>query len=374
VTKVAFLVSGNQKSPMAYRARAFAERLRERYEIQIAYREGNKIVAAFRFWSFLRRFGPDVTYVFDISYSAIIGTWLQRLFARGVLIVETGDAIYELMRSSGNRSRVGLWLTRRLETFSLRIADRVVVRGSYHQKWLAQHGISTDVLPDGVDTAQFSPQNATKMRQQYGVNGELTVGLVGSSIWSEKLQMCYGWELVELLRLMRDQPVKGIMIGDGSGIARLKACCREYGIEEKMIFLGHVAYEELPSHLNMIDICLSTQTNDIVGKVRTTGKLPLYLAAGRFVLASKVGEASLVLSNEMLVEYDGVKDINYPQKLRRRVDSILSNRDALNTSMETIALAQKHFDYSVLSARLAQIIEATVAHEKPSVPATASVS
>jgi len=358
---------------MAYRARAFAQRLRERYEIQIAYREGNKIVAAFRFLSFLRRFGPDVTYVFDISYSAIIGTWLHRFFARGVVIVETGDAIYELMRSSGNRGRVGLWLTRRLEEVSFQ-ADQIVVRGHFHQELLKRRGIAAEVIPDGVDTRQFSPKDGAELRRRFGVNGELTIGLVGSSIWSEKLQMCYGWELVELLRLMRDQPVKGIMIGDGSGIARLKACCREYGIEEKMIFLGHVAYEELPSHLNMIDICLSTQTNDIVGKVRTTGKLPLYLAAGRFVLASKVGEASLVLSNEMLVEYDGVKDINYPQKLRRRVDSILSNRDALNTSMETIALAQKHFDYSVLSARLAQIIEATVAHEKPSVPATASVS
>jgi glycosyltransferase involved in cell wall biosynthesis len=357
---------------MAYRARAFAERLRERYEIQIAYREGNKIVAAFRFLSFLRRFGPDVTYVFDISYSAIIGTWLHRLFARGVLIVETGDAIYELMRSSGNRSRVGLWLTRRLENFSLRTANRVVVRGSYHQKWLAQHGISTDVLPDGVDTAQFSPQNGTD--QQHEANGALTIGLVGSSIWSEKLQMCYGWELVELLRLMKDQPVKGIMIGDGSGIARLKARCREYGIEEKMIFVGRVAYEELPGHLSMIDICLSTQTNDIVGQVRTTGKLPLYLAAGRFVLASKVGEASVVLSDPMLVDYDGVKDFDYPRKLRQRIDPILTDRGTLNVSAETIALAQKHFDYSVLSARLAEIIEATVAHEQPAGPATASVS
>src|SRR6478672_8974141 len=119
---------------MGYRARAFAQRLRNRYEIQIAYREGNKTVAVYRFLSFLRRCGPDVTYVFDISYSAIIGTWLYRLVSRGGLIVETGDAIYELMRSSGNRGRIGLWLTRWLEDFSLRIADRVVVRGSYHQE------------------------------------------------------------------------------------------------------------------------------------------------------------------------------------------------------------------------------------------------
>jgi len=267
-----------------------------------------------------------------------------------------------------------LWLTRRLEKFSLRIADRLVVRGSYHQEWLAQQGFSADVLQDGVDAAQFRLQNGTEMRQQYGVNGELTVGLVGSSIWSEKLQMCYGWELVELLRLMKDQPVKGIMIGDGSGIAHLKARSREYGIEEKLIFVGRVEYEQLPTYLGMIDICLSTQTNDIVGQVRTTGKLPLYLAAGRFILASRVGEASLVLSDPMLVDYDGVKDFDYPRKLRQRINSILTDRETLNVSAQAIALAQKHFDYSVLSAHLARIIEAAVAHEREALPAPASVS
>jgi hypothetical protein len=51
-----------------------------------------------------------------------------------------------------------------------------------------------------------------------------------------------------------------------------------------------------------MDICLSTQTNDVVGWVRTTGKLPLYLAAGRYVLASRVGEAARVLPEEMLVD------------------------------------------------------------------------
>lgn len=356
--KVAFLVSGGRKSPMAYRARAFAERLRERCEIQIAYREGNKIIASLRFWNFLRRLRPNLTYVFDISYSAVLGAWLHRLFNRDVvLIVETGDAIYELMRSSGNRGRVGLWLTRWLEEFSLRTANRVVVRGSFHQTSLAQQGISADVLPDGVDTAQFRREDANELRKRHGVSGELTIGLVGSSVWSEKLQMCYGWELVELLRLLKNEPVKGIMIGDGSGIARLQARCRDYGIEEKMVFVGRVDYEELPSYLGMIDVCLSTQTNDIVGRVRTTGKLPLYLAAGRFILASKVGEAELVLEPEMLVEYEGVRDQDYPRKLKERIKVLLDHPEKLERSVRNMRLARENFDYEILAKRLSGVIQ-----------------
>src|SRR5581483_5840630 len=128
-----------------------------------------------------------------------------------------------------------------------------------------------------------------------------------------------GWDLIEALRLPRDKPVKGIIIGDGSGISRLKARCKQYEIEDKVVFLGFVPYDDLPLYLSMIDVCLSTQTNDIVGQVRTTGKLPLYLASGRYILASDVGEAALVLDHQMLVPYNGVKDQSYPVKLAERI-------------------------------------------------------
>lgn len=349
---------------MAYRARAFASRLRDRFEIHTVYRVRNKLLAVFRFWSSLRRVRPDVAYVFDISYSAVFGAWLHRTFARNSLIIETGDAIYELMRSSGNRRLVGLSLTRWLENFSLRTADSIVVRGTFHQQWLKQRGVSAEVIQDGVDTARFAAQTSDGLRAQHGLNGELTIGLVGSSVWSEKLQMCYGWDLIETIRLLKDQPVKGIMIGDGSGIAHLKRRCRETGIEDKMIFLGRIPYEELARHLGMIDICLSTQTNDIVGQVRTTGKLPLYLASGRYVLASDVGEAKLVLAAEMLVPYEGVTDSEYPRRLKDRIEVLLDHREDLQRSLKNIEVAKERFDYTVLAAKMKRVFEKSLAQNE----------
>jgi glycosyltransferase involved in cell wall biosynthesis len=150
------------------------------------------------------------------------------------------------------------------------------------------------------------------------------------------------------------------MIGDGSGIPRLKARCREDGIEGKMLFLGHVPHDRLPLYLNLIDVCLSTQTNDLVGQVRTTGKLPLYLATGRYILASKVGEAALVLDDEMLVEYDGVKDLRYPRKLAERITALLDKPETLGHSSKGVAVAKDRFDYSILARRVANLIRATL--------------
>jgi glycosyltransferase involved in cell wall biosynthesis len=360
MTAITFIVNGGHSSAMGHRARALASRLHDHYAIHVAYREDNKLASFFGFLSFLRQVKPAVAYVFDMSYSGVCAAWLYKLLSGNRLIIETGDAIYELTRSTGSRGPLGLLLTRWFEKFSLRVADNIVVRGRFHQQWLSGMGYRAEVIQDGVDTREFMPLPVDDLRKQYGLDGELTVGLVGSSIWSEKLHMCYGWELIEMLRLLKNAPIKGIIIGDGSGITRLKARCQEYGIEEKVLFLGYVPYEQLPRYLNLIDVCLSTQTNDLVGQVRTTGKLPLYLAAGRYILASNLGEAALVLDREMLVDYDGVKDGQYPRKLADRITNILEHPEILRQASDHITLAKEHFDYSILGERLHQCLETTI--------------
>ncbi len=341
---------------MAYRARAFATNLAGRFEIRLAYRKGNKILAVSKFLVFLIKLRPDVSYVFDMSYSGVLGAWLYRLVFRNKLLIETGDVIHELMKSTGNRSRFGLWLTRRLEGFSVTHADRIVVRGHDHQKYLKERGVASAVIQDGVDTREFKPIDASKLREQLGLSDVLTIGLVGSSVWSEKLQMCYGWELVETIRLLSNSRVRGIMIGSGSGIAHLKASCRQYNIEDRIIFLDHIPHEKLPEYLNLIDVCLSTQTNDLVGKVRTTGKLPLYLATGRYVLASDVGEASRVLPPEMLVAYRDVKDLEYPNKLADRIQQLIAEPKRLSRGANNTVVAKARFEYSLLAGMVANII------------------
>jgi glycosyltransferase involved in cell wall biosynthesis len=348
--RIAFLVNGEYESAMGHRARAFQTHLASRYDIRIAYRSRRKLFSILRFIAFLLWNRPMAAYVFDMAYSGVIAAGIYKTISRRGLIIDTGDCISALARSMG-RGAVGVWLTQYLETLSLCAADRIVVRGSFHRDMLLENHIRAELIHDGVDIAQFAPGDVSQLRSRMGLDGVLTVGMVGTSIWSGELRMCYGWELVETIRLLRDKPVKGIFIGGGSGIAYLKARCREYGIEDRIVFAGYVPYEKLPAYLNMIDVCLSTQTNDIVGRVRTTGKLPLYLAAGRYVLASRVGEAALVLPDEMLIDYHGVIDPNYPVKLAERILNLLKRQWPFEPSVENLALA-RNFDYSVLAERV----------------------
>ncbi len=354
--KIVFLVNGRSEEAMGIRARSFAERLRRKFDIHIVYRSGNKGYAILRNLVNLVRFRPALCYVFDMGFSGVLAAGMFRMVSRCRVIVDTGDAIYELSRSTG-RGRVGLYLTKQLERYGFAISDRVVVRSHPHQELLASQGIGADVIPDGVDLEQFYPRDEDDLRRHFGLTGFVVAGTLGSLIWNQRLDMCYGWELVEVIHRLRHLPIKGLVIGDGNGLARLKERCAVLGIEDRMVFAGRIPYDDLPRYLNLMDICISTQTNDAVGQVRTTGKLPLYLACGRFVLATAVGEAGRLLPREMLVTYNGVKDLDYPERLANRVQELLEHPVALQEGKKNVALARAHFDYNHLAARLREIFE-----------------
>lgn len=354
--KIVFLVNGSPSSAMGIRALAFAVRLQPEFEIHVGYRSLFKIIAIFQFFALLLQRRPQVCYVFDMGFSGVIAAGVYRILSRCRIVVDTGDAIYELSRNSGDRGPLGLWLTKLLEWYAVSISHQLIVRSHFHQEWWAMRGIHADVIPDGVDTGPFRPSQDSALLRRYGLEGFTTIGLLGSVIWNSKWQMCYGWELVELIDRLRHFPVKGLLVGDGSGLSHLKAQCAARQLEDRIIFLGRIPYDELPPLLNLMDICLSTQTNDLAGQVRTTGKLPLYLACGRYVLASAVGEAKRVLPAEMLVPYHGTKDDQYPSRLAERVLSLLQHPEKLKQTEVTTAIARSQFHYDVLAERLRRVL------------------
>ena len=323
-------MNGPVESAMGERARAFARELAGEFDLHIVYRHGSKAVAAWLMLQELVRLKPRVVYVLDMAASGVMAACAYRLLGGARWIVDTGDAIVELGRALG-RGSLGMAATRVLEWVGLRCSSAVVVRGSYHKELLAKRGIQATFIPDGVDVEQFAPPKEQKLK---GPDDPLVIGIVGSVVWSATRNCCYGWELLDIVAALRERiarPVRGIVVGDGDGLERLKARCRELKLEGLVEFPGRVPYAELPAWIHRMDVCLSPQTDDVVGRVRTTGKLPLYMAAGRFILASRVGEAARVLPEEMLV--DGLETGAW-------VDAILR---AMTLLTERIDYTRQHF-------------------------------
>lgn len=358
------LVGGGPASAMADRARAFASRLGCDWRVETVYRDGSRAHARRTMQRALRDLRPDVVYVVDLTFSNVVAAAVHGLRTRTPFVVDTGDAITALARQSGRR-QPALAATALVENLGLRRAAGIVVRGTFHRALLRQRGLDATVVPDGVDTALFKPGDRDAARAGLGWPPGFVVTIIGSSIWNPRLRMTYGWDLVEALALTRGSSIRGVLVGDGDGIDHLRARARELGVADRMTFAGRQPLTALPPIINASDVCLSTQSADTVGEVRTTGKLPLYMASGAYVLATAVGEAKRVLPDEMLIEYEGSRDESYPGRLAGRLLSLAADPSRLARGVENVDVARREFDYDLLAPRVGAVL-ADAAGSRPS--------
>jgi len=361
IKHIVVLVNGAEGSPGGIRARGLFGPLCDRYQVDYFYRDANKIGSLRRFFSQVSHLRPDLVYVIDTAVSGAGAAILTRVVRGRPFIIDTGDLGYELAESTGNPGWVGRKIIGLVEAAALRLASAVVVRGTFHKEILNEAGFRrVHLIRDGIHTDQSRPRDVSHLRQKFGLNGHLCVGMMGTIKWSPRLNMCYGWDLIEALGLLDpDLPVRGLIVGDGDGLPVLQGRAAELGLSDRVHFVGRVPYSEVPEYINLMDVALSTQTNNRIGQVRTTGKLPEYMAAGRFILATDVGEARLLLPSEMRLAYAGTKDKSYPSRLAEKIAELAGpGRDRLEEAvLETTACARNTLDYRHLSDQLAQVLQ-----------------
>lgn len=356
-----FLCHGAEGSPPVDRARAIAAHLDRELEVTVVPRRGSRAASLTAFGRALAARRPDVAYVVDVSPPGVLAALAARRALGARVVVDTGDAIHALATASAMRGRVGLALTWATEELALRGADHVVTRGSYHAELLRARGVRATAIPDGVEVDAFAPRAVPELRARLAPGAELVVGVLGSLVLNRRTGVCYGWDLLEALAALPDLAVRGLIIGDGDGLPSLRRRARELGVEGRVTFVGRMPLLDLAPYVCVMDVALSTQSNDLAGQVRTTGKLPLYLAAGRFVLASRVGEAARVLDEAQLLDHEGALDPRYPARLAGRLRELAGRSDLLAAARErNVALARERFSYDVVAAQVRSVIRDTV--------------
>jgi glycosyltransferase involved in cell wall biosynthesis len=359
--KVAMLVNGGASSIEMVRARGLASQWPEDRKLFLT-RDGSRWTVAARWHAALKRWKPDVAYVLNTALpGAVLGPWWSRRAGKP-FILDTGDAVLEMAARSGVTPAWKRPALRRVENLAQRSAAIVVVRGTRHQEHLRGLGLRrVEVIRDGYMPAPpADPDRLAALRRQWGLGDGLVVGVMGSLVFSPRLKICYGWDLVEALALLRDLPIRGLVIGDGDGREWLENKAEALGVRDRIAFTGRVPYADVPLYLQLMDIALSTQTNNLPGQVRTTGKLPEYMAVARMILASRVGEAAILLPEIMLLDYEGEVDPAYPGRLAARIRELAQSPGLMDARLELPALAARHCSYETLSARFAEVARAAI--------------
>lgn len=245
----------------------------------------------------VRAFRPSVIYhrhgVFTLAGLALA----RRL---GVPLVLEVNASEVWAREAWSRLYFG-GLARRMERVAFERADRLVLISEELIPTVESLGgdrARMVVNPNGVDVERFAPESRGEdVRRRLGFGSDdIVCGFVATF---------HRWHGVVFLAeqlpalMIADPRLRFMLVGDGDLRPEAENMVRAAGLSERVRFTGLMAPAEVPAHLAACDILLSPHLpfDDGTPFFGSPTKLFEYLAAGRPVVASRLGQIGRVVED-----------------------------------------------------------------------------
>lgn len=263
---------------------------------------------------FVEREQPDLLYV-RWSTNLFIRR-LKRKFANLPIVMECNTpsqmnvGVDRIMRPSFFRNR----LARILDANNIGAATLITTVSDETRTFLLERHprLNPDRIiacPNGVDVNRFREQ-AVNMRSVYGIPKDAVV--IG---WSGNFQYWHRVDLlIEAFQEMDREHTFLMIIGTGNTEfeQELKSLAGHH-CPERIIFTGPIQFDRMPTYLSSCDILVSPQSNSFSrGFHGSPTKLYEYLAMGRAVIGSRIGQIARVIEhgrNGMLFEPDSKADL-----------------------------------------------------------------
>jgi len=192
-------------------------------------------------------------------------------------------------------------LLERFERLNLLASRRIFVVSEVERRNVLRAGVPNEkiiVNPNGVDTQTFHPDvGGAAARGELGIGpDEILAGFVGTfGPWHGVLTLAEA-----ICLLPADCRVRFLLVGAGRFREQVEHIIRQGGREQQTIFAGHVQHERVPALLDACDILLSPHVplEDGSEFFGSPTKLFEYMAMGKGIVASRLGQIADVLADE----------------------------------------------------------------------------
>jgi glycosyltransferase involved in cell wall biosynthesis len=188
-------------------------------------------------------------------------------------------------------------LARAVERLVWRRADLVIGVSEPLRPYLQGAGVRAEdirILPNGVDTSLFrSDVPREPARRRLNLEGRFVIGFAGS------LKPWHGvdWLLAAFEQLRQtDSTAHALIVGDGPLRQSLEEQASNRGLRGTVTFTGAVDHEAMPDYLAAMDVAVAPYPA-LDDFYYSPLKLFEYMAAGRAVVASRVGQVAQILAD-----------------------------------------------------------------------------
>ncbi len=235
---------------------------------------------------------PDLLHVHSPVLNALPALWVGRKMRIPVVYEvrafwEDAAVDHGTNREWGPRYR----LTRALETFAMRRADRVTTICDGLKRDIVARGIAESrvtVIPNAVDVSAFTFDTAPDLALKHalGLDGCTIVGFIGSFYAYEGLDLL----LQATARIVARVPhARILLVGGGPHESALKTIAKELSVEDKVIFAGRVPHGDVQRYYSIVDILAYPRRSMRLTELVTPLKPLEAMAQGKLFVASDVG-------------------------------------------------------------------------------------
>lgn len=207
-------------------------------------------------------------------------------------------------------------LLERIERLNLRAAARIFVVSEVERRNLLRAEVASEkivVNPNGVDVEKFRPDvGGPLIRKELGIcEDETLAGFVGTfGPWHGVLELARAATLISA-----EARVRFLFIGAGKLREEVERVLREADMMERVRLVGAVEHERVPAYLDACDVLVSPHVPLADGSefFGSPTKLFEYMAMGKGIVASRLGQIADVLADEetaILVEPGDVRELS----------------------------------------------------------------
>ncbi len=233
-------------------------------------------------------------------------------------------------------------------------ADTVSVSSRYLRELCVSRGAVMEnifIVPVGADLNEFKPgSNGGYVREKYGIRNKLVmyVGQLHGGQYAELF--------IKSAKIIVDcgrNDATFMIVGDGYRLRELQSLARDLGVDNRCIFTAAVPHQEVPRYMNEADVCVACFEDNGITRCKSPLKIAEYLASGKAIVASKVGEVETMLGGAGILVEAG-----RPEPLAEQITYLLSN-DTLRKELGGKARlqAERVYNWRVSSGTLLKAYE-----------------
>ena len=254
---------------------------------------------------------------------------------------------------------IAISIARFLDYFIPRAADHITAVSRELAAFLETKGIPADritIVPAGVNLEMFLGKDPSAVRRRYGIGSRPLVVYTGTLDHFQRID----YLLMSVREIASSLPEMVLMVVSNivvpAHLEKYRALARELGIEDRVVFLGPVSFEEIPDFLAAANVTVVPRPDCPGHPV----KLLNYMAAGKAIVSFE-GSAKGVrhLFNGIVVPDHDWKGFG------RSIRMVLQDPGLAKTLGENARAGIKGtFDWDTLAAGISVLYEGLADYKK----------